>query len=208
MSFEIVFSVVCALIILGFFAFAIAYKQHPHDIDNVILLARPLDTSDLEDLFDAASKWELPRPITKLALREIRENRMRLAKEYLKRVVHNTNLIHLWILQEHERIRWKRPEEYSQEDRLIQAALRLALRLRIYSMAVFAKLWLSMYLKPGFWSEQGVRFPNLRVGARMDVPATYGRLVELALALSCKYGIASHYRLRRALYGQEIVFGD
>jgi hypothetical protein len=42
----------------------------------------------------------------------------------------------------------------------------------------------------------------------MDVPVTYGKLVKLALQLSCKYGIASHYRLRQALYGQEIVFGD
>jgi len=208
MSFEIIFSMVCALLILGFFAVAIAYKQHPHDIGKVILLARPLDTGDLGTLFDAASKCKLPHPITKEALREIRENRMRLAKEVLKRVVHNTNLIHLWVLQEHERVRWKKPEEYNQEDRLVQEALEFALRLRIYSMAVFAKLWLSMYLTPGFWHQKRVRIPKLRVGTRMDVPATYGKLVELALALSCKYGIASHNRLRRALYGQEIAFGD
>jgi hypothetical protein len=206
MSFEIVFSVVCALLILGFFAFTIAYKQHPHDIDNVILLARPLDTSDLEDLFDAASKWELRRPVTKEVLREIRENRVRLAKEYLKRVVHNTNLIHLWVLQEHDRIRWKRREEYTHEDRLIQEALAFALKLRIYSIAVFAKLWLSMFLTPDFLGQERVSVPTLRLGAMIDVPATYGRLVELALELSCKYGIASHYRLRHALCGQEIAF--
>jgi hypothetical protein len=208
MAFEIIFSIVCALLILGFFAIAIAYKQHPHDIDKVILLAQPLDTDDLELLFDAASKWEPPRPVTKEALREIRENRMRLAKEYLKRVVHNANLIHLWVLQEHERIRWKRPEEYNHEDRLVQEALEFAVRLRIYSIAVFAKLWLSMFLTPAFWYQERVRIPNLRMGTRMDVPATYERLVEVALALSCKYGIARHNRLRRALYGQEIAFGD
>ena len=207
MSFEIVFSVVCALLILGFFAFAIAYRRHPHDIDNVILLAQPLDTGDLEELFLAASKWELPRTATRETLREIRENRMRLAKEYLKRVVHNTNLIHLWVLREHERIRWKRPEEYNQEDRLVQEALAFALKLRIYSIAVFAKLWLSMFPRLEFWGQETVSVPNLRVAA-MDVPATYGRLVELALALSCKYGISSHYRLRRALCGQEIAFSD
>jgi|GEM_PF-6092878 len=208
MSFEILFSVVCGFLILGYFALAIAYKRHPHDIDDVILFARPLDTSDLEDLFAAASKWKLPRSVSRQELREIQENRMRLAKEYLKRVVHNTNLIHLWVLQEHERIKGKSREEYTQEDRLIQESLEFALKLRLYSTAVFAKLWLSMFLKYGFPPQASVHVPNLRVGARMDVPATYERLVESALALSCKYGIASHNRLRQALCGQEIAFGD
>ena len=200
MSIQFLLPVLIGFACLGIFAWAIVYRPRPHGIDNVILSARKLDLSDLEALLDAASEWNVRSSLSESALREIQEDRMRLAREYLERVAFNTSLIQLWILREHQRVQGKKREEYSESDLLVVEALQLATELRLYSLAAWLRLWVWMGLKVYRWPAQLVpRVADLRELCGIDVLEKYRRLTDLAVVLSGQYGKTYQERLVQAL---------
>jgi hypothetical protein len=200
MSIVLLLPLVLGVVLLALIALTIVYSPRPHDIDNVILSARKLDISDLEVLLDASSEWSLRRSLTKWALREVQEDRMRLAREYLRRVAFNANLIHLWILQEHEHIEAKDREEYTERDLLVVEALQLAMDLRLYSIAVSLKLWVWIALKAYRWPVSLLpRMTDLRIQCGINVLQKYRRLTQLAVLLSGRYGKTYRDRLLEAL---------
>lgn len=200
MSAVLALPVLLGTIFLVLIAFTTVYPRRPHDIDTVILAARKLDLSDLETLLDASSEWDLRRSLSQWALQKAQEDRMRLAREYLRRVAFNAGLIQLWILQEHERIEGKNPEEYTEIDLLIVEALHLATNLQLYSIAVSLRIFVWMALKAYCWP---VRFlpsmTDLRVRCGINVLKEYRRLTEIALLVSSRYGEAYRDRLFEAL---------
>jgi hypothetical protein len=200
MSIQFLLPAIVGLVCLGLFAWAIVYRPRPHGIDNVILSARKLDVSDLEVLLDAASEWNLRRTSTQSTLRELQEDRMRLAREYLKRVAFNSNLIQLWVLREHQRIQEKKREDYTESDLLIVEALQLATELRFYSMAASLRMWFWMGLKVYRWPPRLVpRVADLREQCGINVIEKYRRLTGLAIALSEQHGSLYRDRLVEAL---------
>jgi hypothetical protein len=200
MSIQFLLPALVGLACLGVFAWAIVYRPRPHGIDNVILSARKLDLSDLESLLDAASEWNVRTSLAAVARREIQEDRMRLAREYLKRVAFNTSLIQLWILREHERLKGKKREDYSEADLLIVEALQLATELRFYSLAASLRMWSWMSLKVYRWPARLVpRVADLREQYGIDVVEKYRRLADLAVILSGQYGSSYRDRLMEAL---------
>jgi hypothetical protein len=200
MSIQLLLPAIVGLACLGLFAWAIVYRPRPHDIDNVILSARKLDVSDLEVLLDAASEWDLRRAVTQSDLREVQEDRMRLAREYLKRVAFNSNLIQLWIVREHQRIQGKKRDDYTEADLLIVEALQLATELRFYSMAASLRMWLWMGLKVYRWPAHFVpSLADLREQCGINVIEKYRRLTGLAVALSEQHGSLYRDRLVEAL---------
>lgn len=202
MSVEIIATILLSLLALAIFTFAIAFRLRPHRIDDVILLARKIDISDLELLFDAATEWNLRRSLKKQALREVQEERIRLAREYLWRVAHNASLIHLWLLQEHKPVAWKNPDEYTERDSLIIEALQLVTDLRIYCLAVRLKIWFWTVLQAYRWPMRALpSLPDLRVQYGINVLEKYRRLTELSVALTARYGQSYHDRLSDVLVG-------
>jgi hypothetical protein len=200
MSIVLLLPLVLGVVLLALIALTTVYSPRPHDIDNVIMSARRLDISDLEVLLDASSEWSLRRSLTKWALREVQEDRMRLAREYLRRVAFNANLIHLWILQEHEYIEAKDREEYTERDLLVVEALQLAMDLRLYSIAVSVKLWVWIALKAYRWPVSLLpRMTDLRIQCSINVLEKYRRLTQLAVLLSGRYGKTYRDRLLEAL---------
>lgn len=200
MSILVFFPVVLGVVFLTTIALTTVYRARPHKIDNVILSARKLDISDLEVLLDAASEWNLRRSLSRYALQETQEDRMRLAKEYLRRVAFNTDLIHLWILQECKVLEGKRREKYIEHDALMIEALHLVTDLRLYSLAVSVRMWIWMALKAYRWPARFVpHMTDLRVQCGINVLDNYRRLTELAVLLSARYGENYRDRLVQAL---------
>jgi len=200
MSLVLALPVLLGAVFLVLTALTTVYRRRPHDIDNVILGARKLDLADLETLLDASSEWNLRRSLSQWALQRAQEDRMRLAREYLRRVAFNAELIQLWILQEHKRIEDKKREEYTEIDRLIVEALELTTNLRLYSVVVSLRLCVWMILKAYGWP---VRFlpsmTDLRVRCGVNVLQEYRRLTEIALLVSSTYGKTYRDRLFEAL---------
>ena len=176
------------------------YDRRPHEIDSVILFARKIAISDLETLLDPATEWNLRRCLGKQALGAVQGERMRLAREYLRRVAHNASLIHLWVLREQGLIENKKREEYTESDRLVIEILQLAVDVRLYSLAASFRIALWIALKAYRWP---LRFlpslPELRVQSGINVVEKYHRLTELAVALAAHHGNGYHDRLVEAL---------
>src|SRR5713101_5789964 len=97
MSLTFLLPFLCALVLLALVARSIVYPVHPHDIDHVILFVRKLDVSDLEVLLDAGEEWTLRGSLSPGAFRATQEDRIRLVREYLRRVAHNVEMIQLWV---------------------------------------------------------------------------------------------------------------
>jgi hypothetical protein len=200
MSLVLALPVLLGAIFLVLIALTTVYRRRPHDIDNVILAARKLDLSDLETLLDASSEWNLRRSLPEWALQKAQEDRIRLGREYLRRVAFNAELIHLWILQEHERIEGKKREEYTEIDLLIVEALQLATNLRLYSIAGSLRIFVWMALKAYRWPIRFLpRMTDLRVRCGVNVLQEYRRLTEIALLVSSRCGETYRERLFEAL---------
>jgi hypothetical protein len=200
MSIAIVVAALYGIAFLGAVALATIYKPRAHDIDNVILLARKVDPTDLETLFDPGAEWSLRRSLTIGAFRTAQEDRIRLVREYLRRVVHNTNLIHLWVMREERMLAGKDPKEYTQRDSLIVEAFDLATEIRLYWFGAGFRLWLWMVLRVYRWPSKVIpRVSDLRVQCGVDVIEKYRRLIGLAVVLGAWYGRAYHDRLLESL---------
>jgi hypothetical protein len=200
MSVLLALPVLLGTVFLVLIALTTVYRRRPHDIDIVILAARKLDVCDLETLLDASSEWSLRRSLSEWALQKAQEDRMRLAREYLRRVAFNADLIQLWILQEHEQVDGKKREEYTEIDLLIVEALELATNLRLYSIAVSLRIFVWMAFKAYRWPVRFLpRMTDLRVRCGVNVLEVYRRLTEIALLVSSRYGETYRDRLFEAL---------
>ncbi len=200
MSIALLLPILFGVAFLAVAAWTTVYGPRGHDVDNVILLARKFDPSDLEMLLDAGAEWGLRRSLTTQAFRTAQEDRIRLAREYLQRVGHNTEMIQLWVTQENRLLQGKPREEYSERDLLVVEAVRLALELRLYSLAASLRISLWMVLRVYRWPRLLLpRVTDLRVQCGVDVIEKYRRLTELAVALSARYGTNYHDRLLEAL---------
>jgi len=103
----------------------------------------------------------------------------RLIREYLRRVAHNVEAIHLWIAGEYELIKDKDRSSYSEKDALVLEALQLAIDLRVYSLVACAKVWFWTVFRMYRWP--ALLFPtvtDLRVQCGVNVLAKYRRLTE------------------------------
>ena len=191
---------VCALVFLAVIARTTVFRPRPHKIDHVILFVRKLDVSDFELLLDAGQEWTLRQSLSNETFRTTQEDRIRLIREYLRRVAHNVEAIHLWIAGEYELIKDKDRNSYSEKDALVLEALQLAIDLRIYSLVARVKVWswtvFRMYRWPALLLP---RVTDLRVQYGVNVLAKYRRLTEIAAALSLMQGKAYHDRLLEAL---------
>jgi len=196
MSIEFLLPVFLGIAFLAVVILITVYRPHPHNIDHVILFARRLDPSDLEGLLDAGEEWNLRHSLTTWAFRTAQEDRIRLAREYLRRVAHNAELIQLWVMQEYELIEGKERAAYTERDLLVVEALQLAIDLRLYSLAACLRIWfwmaLRMYRLPQMLLP---RVTDLRVQCGVNVLVKYRRLTELAGTLSFRYGKIYHDRL-------------
>jgi hypothetical protein len=167
------------------------YAPRVHDVDHVILLARKLDPSDLETLLDAGEEWRLRQSLTNAAFRAAQEDRILLAREYLRRMAHNTALIQLWTMREKQELEARKCEDGTERNSLVAEAAQLALELRVYSFVAFrAHLWPGVLI-PGV--------TTLRVQCGVNVIDKYRRLTGLAVALGARHGRTYHDRLLEAL---------
>jgi hypothetical protein len=200
MSIALLLPVVYGIVLLVVVALTTVYAARAHDIDHVILLARKLDTSDLEMLLDAGAEWSLRQCLTIRSFQAAQEDRMRLVREYLRRVSHNVELIQLWVTQERQLLEGKNREEYTERDSLVVEALQLAIELRLYSLAANLRIRFWMALRAYRWPRRLIpRVPDLRVQCGVNVIEKYRRLIELAVTLSGRYGKTYHDRLLEAL---------
>jgi len=189
-----------ALVFLAVVARTTVFRPRPHKIDHVILFVRKLDVSDFELLLDAGQEWTLRQSLSNETFRTTQEDRIRLIREYLRRVAHNVEAIHLWIAGEYELIKDKDRNSYSERDALVLEALQLAIDLRVYSLVACVKVWFWTVLRMYRWPALLLpRVTNLRVQRGVNVLAKYRRLTEIAAALSLLHGKAYHDRLLEAL---------
>jgi hypothetical protein len=176
------------------------YGARPHDIDYVILLARRLDLSDLEVLLDAATEWNLRRSLNAGAFRSTQEDRIRLVREYLRRVDHNAGLIQLWLMREKALFWNKKPEDYSARERLVVEAFDLAMEIRFHWLGANSRTLLWILFRAHRWPRIWIpRVSDLRIQNGIDILRRYRRLTELAITLSALYGQTYHDRLLEAL---------
>lgn len=197
-GFVLPFVLVFGLLVL--FASTLFYRPRYYDIDEVILLLRKLDASALQMLLDPGEEWSLQQLLGSQSFRIEQEARIRLLREYLRRVAHNVEVIQLWVAGEYEFIKDKDRATYTEKDCLVAEALQVALELRIYSLAARIKLW--------FWSVLPVyrlpqrltpRLADLRMQCGVNVLAKYRRLTEVADTLSLGCGKAYRDRLLQVL---------
>ena len=139
MSLAFLFPFLCALVLLALVARRIVYPVHHHDIDHVIFLIRKLEVSDLEALLDVGEEWTLRRSLSPEAYRAAQEDRIRLVREYLRRVAHNVKIIQLWVAGEYELIKDKNRDSYTEKDSLVAEALQVAIELRVYMLGAGTK---------------------------------------------------------------------
>jgi len=191
---------VFGIALLAVVALTMVYAPRAHEIDNVILLARKLDPSDLEVLFDAGAEWQLRQSLGTADFRIALEDRIRLAQEYLRRLGHNTTLIQFWVLREKQKIESKAGSEQTERKLLVAQALQLAVELRLYSLAAGARIWLwrasQAHRWPAGWAPH---MAALRVQCGVNVVEKYRKLTDLAIALSAPYSEAYRDRLLQAL---------
>jgi len=176
------------------------YAPRVHDVDHVILLARKLDPSDLETLLDAGEEWRLRQSLTAAAFREAQGERILLAREYLRRLAHNTGLIQLWVMWEKQQLEARNGEHGAERNSLLAEAAQLALELRVYSIVAGLQIWLWVAFRAHLWP--GVLIPGvttLRVQCGVNVIENYRRLTGLAVALGDRHGRTYHDRLLEAL---------
>jgi hypothetical protein len=176
------------------------YGPRVHDVDHVILLARKLDLSDLETLLDAGEEWRLRQSLTAAAFREAQEDRILLAREYLRRMTHNTGLIQLWVTWEKQQLEGRKCEDGTERNSLLAEAAQLALELRIYSIVTGFKIWLWVAFRAHLWP--GLLIPGvttLRVQCGVNVIDKYRRLTGVAVALGARHGRLYQDRLLEAL---------
>src|SRR5207253_3018896 len=156
--------------------------------------------SDLEVLLDTGKEWTLRQSLSLEAFRVAQEDRIRLVREYLRRVAYNVEVIQIWVGGEYELIKDKDRDGYTETDFLVIEALQVAIELRIYSLAADIKLWFWTTLRMYRWPKLLLpRLADLRVQGGVNVLATYRRLTEVAGILSLDYGSLYHDRLLDAL---------
>jgi|ERR1700730_673109 len=200
MSLAFLFPFFCALVLLALVARRIVYPVRHHDIDHVIFLIRKLEVSDLEVLLDVGAEWTLRRSLSPEAYRGAQEDRIRLIREYLRRVAHNVEMIQLWVAGEYELIKDKDRDTYTEKDSLVAEALQVALELRVYTLGARTKVWFWTVLRMDLWPRLLVpRLSDLRVQCGVNVLAKYRRLTEVAGILSLGYGNSYHERFLDAL---------
>lgn len=191
---------VYGIALLAVVALTTVYAPRAHEIDNVILLARKLDPSDLEALFDAGFEWRLRQCLGTADFRNAEQDRIRLAQEYLQRVAHNTSLIQLWVLREQQALASKAGSEQAERRLLAAQALQLAVELRLYWLAAGARIWLWRAARAHRWpAGWAPHMTALRVQCGVNVVEEYRKLTALAVALSAPYGGAYRDRLVEAL---------
>ncbi len=176
------------------------YGPRVHEVDHVILLARKLDPSDLETLLDAGEEWRLRQSLTGAAFRAAQEDRILLAREYLRRMAHNTGLIQLWVMWEKQQLEGRNAAHDAERNSLVAEAAQLALELRIYSIVAGLRIWLWVAFRAHLWP--GILLPGvttLRVQCGVNVIDKYRRLTGLAVALGARHGRAYQDRLLEAL---------
>lgn len=200
MSIVFLLPFISALVFLVFVALTTVYRPRPHDIDHVILFVRKLELSDLEALLDAGQEWTLRQSLSPAEFRHAQEDRIRLVREYLRRIAHNVEVIQLWVAGEYEVIKHKNQDAYSEKDSLVVEALQLAVDLRVYALVACVKVWVWTVLRlqrwPLIWPPQ---LTDLQVQGGVNVLTKYRRLTEVAGALSLSYGKAYHDRLLASL---------
>jgi hypothetical protein len=200
MSALLLVPLILGVLSLALIAIIVLYAPKPHAIDNVILFARKIAICDLESLLDPATEWNLRRSLEKRALAAAQEDRMRLAREYLRRLSHNASLIHLWVLREQEQIESRKREDYTERDLLVIEILQLAIDVRLYSLAASLRMGLWMALKAHRWPMRFLpSLPGLRVQSGIDVVEKYRRLTERAVVLAARHGEVYRERLLQAL---------
>ena len=102
-------------------------------------------------------------------------------------------------MQENQLLEGKAREEYTERDLLVVEAARLALELRLYSIAVSLRIWFWMTFRMYRWPRLLPRVTDLRVQCGVNVIEKYRRLTELAVALSARYGKKYQDRLHETL---------
>jgi hypothetical protein len=200
MHFAVLIPAVFGIAFIFLILLTTVYGPRVHDVDHVILLARKLDPSDLETLLDAGEEWRLRQSLHADAFRDAQEDRILLAREYLRRMAHNTGLIQLWVLREKQQPEALKCAGSEERNSLITEAAQLALELRIYSIMAAVKIWFWVAFRAHRWPSRMIpAVPALRVQCGVNVIEKYRRLTRLAIALGAQQGRMYQDRLLEAL---------
>lgn len=180
-------SVVGALFLI--FMFRTVFHRPRGGLEQVIRFARKLDVSALARLLDPDEEWGMRTLCSEREFRQVQQERMRLALEYLQRIGHNAELIQTWAATVYEEVQWKAREEVTEQDYLVWQLLDLATEMRVYHLCAIVRIRLWLLLAAHRWPRGLMpRVAVLRQGGTFNLVSEYARLIELSGCLSRAYG--------------------
>jgi hypothetical protein len=158
-------------------------------LEEVIRFVRKLEITDLAALFDPAEEWALRALSSERDFRAAQQQRLRLAREYLRRIGHNAEVIQTWVGALYENIRHKPREDFTSQDYLVWNVLELATEVRVCHLMAVTKISLWVLLRAHRWPAWLMpHVSKLRMIGEVDLVKKYRILVEDSTSLSSTYG--------------------
>src|SRR5579859_7490526 len=190
MSFSVILPVLIGVVFFVAVLRVTIYRPRYTRIDDVISFARKLTAAELEAALDPGLEWELRNLATSAEFRTRQRERIRLVREYFRRVAHNAEVIQLWANNLYEEIKDKGRENYTEKDHLVSEIVAHSTELRMCGAVTLMKIspWIifRLHLLPLRWVP---RVSDLRVLGNMNVVSKYTELIELTgLLAGCVYG--------------------
>jgi|SRR5579859_204547 len=200
MSFSVILPVLLGVVFFVAVLRVTVYRPKYTRIDDVISFARKLTVAELEAVLDPGLEWELRNLVPVAEFRTRQRERIRLVREYLKRVAHNVEVIQLWAMTLYEQIKYKSPEGFTEEDHLVCEIVELSTSLRMYGVVALLKIspWIifRLHLLPLRWVP---RLSDLRALGAVNLIHKYTQLIETTSVLAGHmYGKSYHDQILAA----------
>lgn len=180
---------------LGALLYRRIYGVRDRTAEDVLPFLRPVDLSEVHDLFNASAERYLRLNLTPRHFRRAQRQRIHLALEYIRRISHNALILQEWGTYEMARLRPAGSELGHFAVDLIAASVHcrmcsFVLRARLHTW-LFRMALLPFLAPPSF--DMLIKFGSA------DLLEFYGKLRSAAGELSRCYGDANHTRLAQLL---------
>jgi hypothetical protein len=199
MSFSLLLPFLMAAVLLVLAARATLYRPR-YRFEEVVRLVRKLEILDLLALFDPGEDWAIRTLCGKKEFRAMQRERLRQAREYLRRIGHNAEVIQTWAGALYEDIRLKPREDFTPQDFLIWEVLELATEVRVYHLSAVVKITVWTLLRAHSWPKRWrPHLSSLPIFGEGNLVKKYRALVETSTSLSRTYGQGHYEQLMAAL---------
>ena len=167
--------------ILAAFTAAKLLRMDARDLDQTVLLLRPVDVGAIGKLLGPEQEAIMRRTLSARAYAEAQPMRMKLLSEYLRRISHNSTELLRWAESEKARSSQRHPGQQTPSDKLILFVMSSSTAIRRHALYAIFKMaiWRGLNLAK-FRIMPSLSLSDLREWNGGDILAIYEELTSAA----------------------------